>query len=459
MMSAKKIVCIGSGSLYFRNAIPQLLVRDDLAGSEIVLYDIDKKKSEMMAAMGKRLAQEAGREFRIRSTENLADAVDGADFAMSSIGSAGAEITSRVYDSFFHNADVRIPAKYGIHQVIGDTCGPAGMMMAFRSIPVYLSICREMEKRCPGVIMFNHSNPMAVICRAIHKYTEIKVVGICHGVQAGIRSAAKLLDVPAHELECMWIGTNHYYWFTRILHNGKDMYPEVMQRIAEAVPGGGERLSNDLSRIYGYRIVYCSDDHLVEFYPFLTQVPGGQGALPDDLAKAAKEHGYDENMPVPTTEPPTAEVQKAFFGEYQQLLDAVVLPAEGGNPLLAEEMGAIISSIAGGQRLICIVNLPNQGAIPNLPYEAEVELEGVTDSKGIRPLHMGEAPRILKGMLEKRFAWQDTVVDAAVKGDRGLALQALMIDEMAIWPKEAESMLDELLEASRGLLPQFWKNV
>ena len=38
---------------------------------------------------------------------------------------------------------------------------PAAMMMAFRSIPAYLAICREMEKRCPRVVLLNHSNPMA----------------------------------------------------------------------------------------------------------------------------------------------------------------------------------------------------------------------------------------------------------------------------------------------------------
>jgi alpha-galactosidase/6-phospho-beta-glucosidase family protein len=60
-------------------------------------------------------------------------------------------------------------------------------------------------------------------------------------------------------------------------------------------------------------------------------------------------------------------------------------------------------------------------------------------------------------MLEKRLAWQETVVDAAVKGDRRLAMQAMMLDEMAILPSKAEALLNELLENSRGMLPQFGK--
>ena len=68
----------------------------------------------------------------------------------------------------------------------------------------------------------------------------------------------------------------------------------------------------------------------------------------------------------------------------------------------------------------------------------------------------GELAGVLKGLLEKRFVWQELVADAAVKGDRNLALQALLLDEMAIRPEKAEAMLDELLLASRDLLPQFF---
>jgi len=46
------------------------------------------------------------------------------------------------------------------------------------------------------------------------------------------------------------------------------------------------------------------------------------------------------------------------------------------------------------------------------------------------------------------------VADAAVTGDRNMAIQALLLDEMAIWPQKAPDMLDELLVASKHLLPQ-----
>ena len=84
-------------------------------------------------------------------------------------------------------------------------------------------------------------------------------------------------------------------------------------------------------------------------------------------------------------------------------------------------------------------------------------MDSVTCSRGVRPIVMGDCPPVLKALLEKRFAWQECVADAAVKGDRNAALQALTLDEMAIWPRMSAAMLDELLAGSRDLLPQFFK--
>lgn len=456
-MPAKKIVCLGGGSMYFHGSMKEIVCQEDLAGSELVLYDIDAQKIAIAAGMTKRLVKQAGSGMKVRATTKLADAVDGADFAVSSIGGSGAEVTANVYASRFHDADMRIPAKYGVHQVIGDTGGPAGMMMGLRSIPVYICICREMEKRCPNVIFFNHSNPMATLMRAMHKYTSINAVGVCHGVQIGIHEAAKLLNVPRHELECLWIGTNHFYWFTHMLHKGRDVYGELLKRIRGKVPAG-HQLACKLSEIFGYVFVYPADDHIIEFFSYLTQLSGGQKDMPYELAKAAVDHSYDESGP-PTTKADPAE-RKEFFRKYKKLADAVNLPPKKDRQVKhpgAEEIGGIMSAIATGQRKIMIANVANRGAIPNLPDDAEVEIETVTDSRGVRGLRMGDCPLALKGILEKRFVWQELVADAAVTGDRKLALQALLLDEMAIWPEKASAMLDELLAASRELLPQFFK--
>lgn len=220
------------------------------------------------------LPQAAASGLRVRASGDLDDTLDGAGFAVRSIGGSGAEVMRNVYGSWYHNADMNIPANYGIHQVIGDTAGPAGIMMGLRAIPAYMRICERMEVRCPQAILLNHSNPMAAIMRALHKYSPITSIGIFHGVQGGIAAAATLLDVPAEKLECRWIGTNHYYWFTGVRHRGGDLLPELLRRTREQEASAEQAMSADLSAAYGYRIVYPDDGYLIEFYPFAARVAG-----------------------------------------------------------------------------------------------------------------------------------------------------------------------------------------
>ncbi len=454
MPEAKKIVCLGGGSVYFKRAVPDLLVNPDLAGSEIVLYDIDLEKVRAMSEVHEALAAEAGTDCTVRATDDLADAVDGADFAISSIGGSGAVIGSRVYQSTYHAADLRIPAKYGIQQIVGDTGGPAGMMMGLRSIPAYIEICREMEKRAPDAILLNHSNPMAVLCRAMVKYTDITTYGICHGVQGGIRYAAEILDADPHDLSCTWVGTNHYYWLTRILHRGEDVYPELMRRVREEEAEEGRRMSRDLSRAYHYQVLYPQDDHVVECYPWMAQADD-LSELPYDMPHEAEERWAKMPDEEPSATEPAPEVRESFMAEYRELVGEASLPDGPTDRLLGEGLGAMIAAIATGRRHVCIVNMPNGGCVPNLPEHALLEVEGVTDSGGVRGLEMGEAPPVLKGMLEKRIVWHELVADAAVTGDRDLVVQACLVDEMSIPPDRTEAMVDELLAASSDLLPQF----
>ncbi|NCO36243.1 MAG: hypothetical protein AUJ92_17450 [Armatimonadetes bacterium CG2_30_59_28] len=455
-----KILCVGGAGWYFARPIADFCVCEDLRGSEVAIYDIDRDRGQLMAGMGERLSETAEANLRFTVPASLAEAVDGSDFVLASIGGAGASGAAGYYESLVHLGDKVICAKRGVPQIVGDTAGPAAMAAAFRSVPIYLEICREIERRAPRAVMLNHANPMSVLCRAMVKYSSVRcVIGICHGVQGGVRHAAEILDIPPQELETVWIGTNHYYWFTRMCHKGKDVMPEFWEKARNRTPEPGRVLSADLSRVYGHWIVYPQDDHIIEFYPYLPQVE-----YPTNLPFGMSDAHFGRRMKSLYSGEETLEevrqrdacVSRAdMLRDYATRLDEVRLPENATDPILGEGTARLITDIATGRRNVHICNVPNQHAVANLPPDAVLEVEAVTDSMGVRPLWMGEAPLALEALLRKRIAWQELVVDAAVKGDRQLALQAMQVDETAIPPKESERLLGELLENSRGMLPTF----
>src|ERR687886_1544976 len=103
----KKIACLGGGSWYFAGTLGDLVTAPGLAGSEIALYDIDHEKCALMERHGRRLAELAGTGMRVRASATLADAVDGADFALAAIG-GGRQARGPLYDTNVHPRGILI---------------------------------------------------------------------------------------------------------------------------------------------------------------------------------------------------------------------------------------------------------------------------------------------------------------------------------------------------------------
>ena len=225
----RKIVLLGAGSRYFEIVLGELAVTRDLEGCSVVLYDVDEKRMRLMRRIGKRTFEKARAALKLSCTTDLARALDGADFAISSIGVHGP-------GARYHKSDSDVSARFGIIHTTGDTVGPSGVSQGLRIIPIYVGIARAMKKHCPGVILLNHSNPMAPICRAVVKYTGINVVGYCHNIANELKWYGKVLGVDPSELEPTVAGPNHMSWLLGLRHHGRDVYPELKERILREEP-------------------------------------------------------------------------------------------------------------------------------------------------------------------------------------------------------------------------------
>ena len=115
-----------------------------------------------------------------------------------------------------------------------------------------------------------------------------------------------------------------------------------------------------------------------------------------------------------------------------------------------------MAALAGGTPTIDVVNLPNRGQVPELAYDAVVETMGVLDTTGAHGIAAGKLPPPVRSIIERHVTIQELTVESALKGDRKLALQALLIDPLVRRYETAEPMLNEMLEANRDFLPQFF---
>jgi 6-phospho-beta-glucosidase len=116
----------------------------------------------------------------------------------------------------------------------------------------------------------------------------------------------------------------------------------------------------------------------------------------------------------------------------------------------------LMLSLLLDRRDIQIVVTRNNGAIPDLPDDASVEVPCVIGAHGVTPLNMGHLPETIRALCQQAKAWESWTVEAGVTGSRQAALMAMTVNPLVPSFEVARALVDEMLEANRDYLPQFF---
>jgi len=433
-MRPTKVVFIGAASVSFGPAmIHDALLTPEMRGSTLWLVDIDGENLEVMASYARRLNESLGAGLKIRHTTDRTEALPDAEFVLTAIAVRRDELW---------RLDFQIPLKHGLKQVLGENGGPGGLSHSLRNIPIILDIAHDMERLCPNALLMNFTNPESRICLAVSRYTNIRFVGLCHGIGMAQATIGQALELPPEEIDPRAAGLNHFTWVLdmRRRSTGEDLYPSFKQAMAEkdieevGMEGEyrwGVKLCRHLMQVFGY-FPSPSDDHVGEYLPYAWEYCGLEGY---DF-EAADRHRAATG----------AHLRRVAEGETDGL--PIKPSGEFAFPIIA-------SVLAGRNDLILAVNIRNNGLISNLPDWAVVEMPAIAAPDGIHGIQIGDLPRGIAALCNTQIGVQDLVVEAAVHGSRRLALEALLADPVVDNLTAAERVLDELLHVHAPYLPQF----
>lgn len=438
-----KIVMVGGGSYnWCPKLLRDLMLAEELDGSEVVLLDPKLKAAQEVKAAGEAMAKRFGRRYRIRATSGETAAFRNADFVIITISTGDLEMMAH---------DLAIPEKYGIFQTVGDTVGPGGWSRSLRNVPVFVHLAQQIEKLSPRAVVLNYTNPLACLTGAIHRVSGLRNVGLCHGVFGSYNLLQKLFNCHEKDLAVRFGGVNHFVWVLDFTVRGRPGYPLLKKRLGrktldEALTEGEtdeagfhshHALCHELYSQHGY-LPYVGDRHTCEFLPgYLTP----------------RESALKKFRLVRTT---IAQRRANRRRARSWTLSLAAGKADPG-PRSRETATNIIAAIARGEAFCDVVNLPNEGQIDNLPRGAVVETLGLVDSLGFRPISSGPMPALPQLLSEPHCRCQLMTLEAALTGDRELALQSLMADPVCahLSPSEVRSMGRELMAATKKWLPQF----
>ncbi len=428
-----KITFIGAGSTVFaKNLLGDILSFPELAESTISLFDIDPERLRTSEIVARKVGAAFGAHPAITATTDRRKALDGADYAISMIQVGGYKPGTVI--------DFEIPKKYGLRQTIADTLGIGGIMRGLRTIPVLLSMCRDMEELCPDVTFLQYVNPMAMNCWAISRASKIKTVGLCHSVQGTAEQLAHDINIPIEEINYIAAGINHMAFYLRFERNGQDLYPLLRQVIAENRVPDWNRVRYEILKRFGC-FVTESSEHFSEYTPWFIKRD-----RPDLI----------EQFNVPLDEYiRRCEAQIAGWYKMRDLFESDA-PIEVRR---SHEYGSlIVHSLETNQRRVIYGNVPNYGLIDNLPQGCCVEVPVLVDKNGLQPTRIGTLPPQLAALMQTNINVQSLTVEAALTLKRDYIYQAAMLDphtgaELSF--DQIYSLVDELIAAHGSYLPEY----
>jgi alpha-galactosidase len=428
-----KITIIGAGSVEFtRNVLADLTSYRELHGDlTIALLDIDPERLDYANRAARQVVEVASAGYRVEAHEDQRAAFDGADYLVNEIQVGGYQATT---------TDFEIPTKYGVRQTIADTLGIGGIMRGLRTIPVVAAMGRDMAEVCPGALLLNYTNPMAMVPWGVYAGSPFtNVVGVCHSVRDTHAFLAELVGVPEHDVAFRTAGFNHqcFVYTFRDRRTGEDLYPRLRE-IVEADPEGlGRRVRVEVFKRFGY-FPTESSEHSSEYVPWVLK-------RPDQIERfriLVNDYIYrcDENL--------------AEYEEMKRALDdGEMLPLEPTSELASE----IIHSIETGTPREVYGNVRNGGLIDGLPPDACVEVPCLVDKNGVQPTRMGALPPQTLALNRTFVNVVELTVRAALEQSRSLVYQAALVDPntaATLTTTEIVAMVDDLIEAHGDLIPE-----
>jgi 6-phospho-beta-glucosidase len=419
-MTALRIGVIGGGSI-FTPELVELLGRftDVLGPIDLRLMDVNADRQSVVGGLCERIVARAGHPVSISYHDAYEPAIEGADFVL---------VQFRVGGEDARIGDDRLGLRYRIPFVETVTvCGVSAFLRSFYELERIAALARDLA---PDAWLMEFANPSGLLAEALSKLGRPRVVGVCNSSIVARDGFAEALGAAPDELAMAWRGLNHLTVVDSVRWRGREVYPELVERLAER------------------------PHHYLPFPPeFVREV----GFLPSYYLRY---HWYarevvEELQARPMTR--AEEVKRVNAGLLDRYRTAATVPDElrqRGGYGYSRAVANAIRGLRTGDRSVHYLSVPNGAAIPELPPDSFVEIPVEATDGELRPLEVPPLPPVARSLLVTMKAYETTLIEAARARDRRGLLQALLIHPLIADYGIAEPLLADILTQNRSFLPE-----
>jgi len=419
-----KVAVVGGGSTYTPELVEGFEARRDrMPIDELVLLDIDAERLSIVGGLAQRMLDRLDWTGRLTLTDDRDAAIDGADFVL---------IQLRVGGQAARLVDETLPPTFG---VIGqETTGAGGFAKALRTVPLVLELAELTARRgAKDAWIVDFTNPVGIVSQALIDAGH-RALGLCNVAINIQRSLAERFGVRPDRVELEHVGLNHLSWERAVRVDGVDRLPDLIANDAESLAehvGLPAELIRSLGAIPSYYLHYYYQTRAV----------------------------VDEQRSGGTRAQEVIDIEHELLEMYkdQGLAEKPALLASRGGAYYSEAAAQLIASLHDGAGDVQVVDVRNDGAIPDLPDDAVVEIPARIDRDGAHVLPLTPLAPEIRGLVQAVKAYEHLAIEAALRGDRRVALRALLANPLVADYDVASPLLDALLDANRAYLPRFFR--
>ena len=451
-MKKFSIVIAGGGSTYTPGIVMMLMNSlDRFPIRSLKLYDNNPERQKTIADAVALAMKKVAPDVAFSYTTDPKEAFTDVDFCMAHIRSGGYPMREQ---------DEKIPLRHGV--VGQETCGPGGLAYGLRTIYPMVELIDYCEKYAkPTYWIVNYSNPAAIVAKATFRLRpKARILNICDMPVAIERNMAEILECDRHDLEVDYFGLNHFGWFTSIQYHGEDLMPKLRAYIKENkillpesyLKGMGALTSSSSQNRHtkgSWYYVWKGEYEIMENFPEY---------LPNTYlnyylqAKEFVEHS-DPNHTRANEVEETRE--KNLFDGIDHYLKTGEVDA---NTFYAGSHGDWIADLSAAlkndTKARFLIITENRGAIPNMPYDAMVELPAYIGKNGPEVIARDNIPLFQQGLMMQQLNSEKLLVEGCVEGSYEKVLQAFTLNKTVPSMNVAKAILDDMIEANKGYWPE-----
>lgn len=446
------ITIAGGGSTFTAGIVKSIaLRREELEVDEIRLYDNDKERQDKVAVVVDWvLREDLKTNIKLTVTTDKKEAFTDSSFIFAQM---------RVGKYAMREQDEKIPLRHGC--VGQETCGCGGLAYGMRTINPMIELIDTVEtyaKKDHWIL--NYSNPAAIVSEACRKLRpNARVINICDMPIAIVDMIADCLKIDNYmDIDFDYFGLNHFGWFTSMTYQGRDVLQEVKaytkqhkillpEKHIEAIQQHRKtenRHANE-SWIHVWESVYDMLEMFPEYLPntYLNYYLLSKEAVESSTPEHTRANEVMEGR------------EKILFDGVEHYLKTGEITEEA---FYAGAHGNWISDLAIAlkndtkQKFLVIVE--NRGTIPNMPYDAMVEVPAYIGKNGPEVITQNPIPLFQQGLMMQQLNSEKLLVEGCVEKSYEKVLQAFTLNKTVPSASVAKAILDDMIEANKEFWPE-----